>query len=52
MRATSERMALHRPLVRHLCALCLEGDCQRGGQRFPVVCDQVHQGEDLPCCFE
>lgn len=31
-----------RPFVRHLCALRLEGGRDCGGQRFPIVCDQVH----------
>ena len=47
-----ERRAPRRPVVRHLCAFCLEGSSHRGGQRFPVVCDQVYQEQDLSCRFE
>ena len=35
-------MALRRPVIRYLCAFCLEGGRHCGGQRFPVVCDKVH----------
>jgi len=48
----SECAAFCRPVVRYLCALRLEGGGHRGSQRFPIVCDKVHQEQDLSRCFK
>ena len=48
----SEHMGLRRSVVRRLRTFRLEGGSDRCGQRFPVVCDQVHKEQDLSCGFQ
>ena len=48
----SEHMGLRRSVVRRLRTFRLESGSDRCGQRFPVVCDQVHKEQDLSCGFQ
>ena len=48
----SERMVLRRSVVHYPRTFRLEGVGHRGSYYFPVVCNQVHQEQDVSRPFE